>query len=118
MRKNDCAFRAISAVTGISLARLHKTFGPMPRGGLLSSEIQWLIDEVNFENKLTKSKSNSLDSWIHYHRKGKFVVSLGSSFLGNEMHAVAVVDGKVVGHYQSNWPVIEYWEIGAEIKGE
>ena len=118
MRINDCAFRAISAATGISLTRLHKVFGPMPRGGLLSSEIQWLIDELNFENKLTKSKSNSLDSWIRYHRKGTFVVCLGSSFLGNENHAVAVVDGNVVGHYQSHWPVIEHWEIRAKNKEE
>lgn len=108
-RKNDCAIRAVSAACGFSYNIVSKTLGPLPKGGLESHELHWLISQFKSDAKRSVSKLD-LGPWLQRNRNGVYVVSVGSGL--GLAHAVAVSNGIVLGEdCPAGWPVLEYWKI-------
>jgi hypothetical protein len=104
---SDCCVAAVANAAGKSYAAVKRTCGPI-RGGLQYHELVWLLGEFGEWKETRPRKHPTLDDWAARNTKGRFVVILRSGFL-DDFHAVAVVDGAIMGHYSPEWPVTNYF---------
>jgi len=111
--KNDCGIAAIANATGQSYKSIKKRFGKMDRGGMQLHEIDWLLNEFGtWKERRGPRFTTSVTQWAKRRKTGKYVVllnTLGWMNLSPELHAVAVVDGQVMGHFAEKWHVECFW---------
>jgi hypothetical protein len=111
-QQSDCVVAAISNAVQIPYKMVKDKCGTT-KGGLDYGETLWLLCE--FGNwRETKVRSHMvLKDWLKRKRNqvGQFVLLLNSGF--SELHAIAVVDGKVYGHYSETWSIAEYYRLMA-----
>ena len=93
-QKNDCVVAAIANAAGLPYKTVRKVCGTC-RNGLEIHEIEWLLGEFADFKKSRARKSQTLDVFARQRNEGIFVVLVVSDLFTNELHAIAVVNGKI-----------------------
>lgn len=110
--KNDCGIAAVANATGQTYKAVKEKFGKVDRGGMKIHELDWLLEQFAEWKKVRRPrKDQSAEAWAKKHKTGRYILYLNVSFLQYEGHAVAVVDGDVLGHHAEHWPVRMVWKI-------
>jgi hypothetical protein len=107
--KSDCVIAALAIATGRSYREVKSTFGRL-RGGLEYHEIRWILSEFGTWRETRPRKLLGLESWLRRHRSGRYVVILKSGVI-DDYHAIAAVDGRLIGEYADDWPVGLYFHL-------
>ena len=103
-QRSDCVVAAIANALGLSYSTVKEVCGST-RGGLALHEIEWLAGEFGQWRSISPRLGKPLRDWARKHPTGRYVVSLGT-FLA--AHAVAVVDGEILGECNESLDVCHY----------
>lgn len=106
--KNDCCVAAVANAAGVSYAAVKKALGTYRRG-LEGHELGWLLSEFGTWHEVRPRRPPLVSEWLPRHPSGRFVLVLHSGFLLDQGHAIAAVDGVVMGEYAESWPVVRYF---------
>jgi hypothetical protein len=106
--KSDCCIAAVANAIGISYAEVKRVCGSS-RGGLADHELKWLIGEFSDWRETVPRRVLSIDEWLRRHRSGRYVLVLYVYY--GESHAIACVDGQLMGHYSTEWPIVQYFTL-------
>lgn len=109
--KNDCVIAAVANAVGTSYAAVKRICGSC-RGGLENHEIRWLLSEFGAWKETRCRKMITLESFLKRNPAGKYVVSQNQmGWLFGCDHAIAIVDGVVLGEYNPTHPIDIYWKM-------
>jgi len=105
---SDCCIASIANAVGVPYAVVKERFGKLDRGGMQPHELRWILGEFG-EWHFTKIKNPvPISRWVQHHQAGRFVLVLDKIFTA---HAVAVVDGQIIGDSSPEWKVVEYYRL-------
>lgn len=107
--KSDCVIAALANARGVPYTKVKKVFGSL-RGGMDLHEVRWILSEFGTWRGTRPKKLLDLDRWLRRHRTGRYVVILKSGVI-DDYHAIAAVDGTLVGEYAECWPVALYFRL-------
>src|SRR5687768_5819324 len=94
-QKSDCVIATIANLTGHSYRQVKTTCGTT-RGGLERHEIEWLLGEFCEWKRYRLRKKQTANEWAASHPTARALLIVeGGDFLGDIVHAVAAVEGKV-----------------------
>lgn len=108
---SDCAIAAVANAVGTSYAAVRRAYPDSVRGGLEDGDIDYLAGQFGDWRYTNCRKYVELDYWLRRHREGRYVLVISTGFFGVTDHAVAVIDGRVVGEYTPTWNVSSYWRL-------
>ncbi len=66
-------------------------------------DLGWLLSNFGEWKETRHRKDPKVSDWITKHKIGRYVLILWVFF---DSHAIAVVDGKILGHYEDEWPIL------------
>lgn len=114
---SDCAIAAIANAVGVSY-RMVKTLYGRISDGLDSEDIYWLLSRFGECHEIEPRRRPKMSEWLKRHQTGRFVVSFITGIdimnLAYDLHAVAVVDGRIMGVYHEGWLICSYHRIELE----
>lgn len=100
---SDCGIAAVANACGVPYKKVKERFGRIDRGGILYHELVWILSEFGDFKEIRVRRPVTLEHWLTRHKEGTFVLVL-HKFL-DDFHAVAVVNGEVMGHCSPQWTV-------------
>lgn len=106
---SDCVIAAVANAVDVTYKEVRARFGGSVRGGLEYHEARWLLSEYGTWRETKPRNPRPIVEWVKRHPRGRYVLCLQSGFLGIGDHAVACVDGVLMGHYSEDWPVVAYF---------
>ena len=106
--ESDCCVASVANAVGVSYKTVKDRFGRLDRGGMQHHELNWILSEFGEWRYTQPRKLVPIVDWVRRHKEGRYVVILDQLF---SAHAVAVVDGKVIGEYAESWRVNAYWKL-------
>lgn len=104
--QSDCAIAAVANATGSSYKEIKVLYGGSTRGGIHTTEIAWMLSKFGHWRHTRPRKPMVMADWIKRHRSGRYVLCMEIFLTG---HAVAVVDGVVLGGYSEKWEITNYF---------
>jgi hypothetical protein len=117
---NDCVVVAVANATSTTYDEVKSRCSQMGFFGLDFDGTRRLIGDFGKWKETTPRKSPTVAQWIKRHRRGNYVLILRVETLivltpfgisGVHTHpAVAVVDGQVMGTYEEDWPITNYFK--------
>ena len=107
---SDCVIAAVANAAGVSYAAVKRVCGST-RGGLEEHEVDWLLSRFSGWRKTFPRKTVVVADWLRRHRMGRYVLVLDVSCFSQSAHAIACVDGEVMGEYRAEWSISEYYTL-------
>lgn len=113
--KSDCAIVAIANATAKSYREVRQIIAEPIRGGLHSRDIEYVLRELGVEfSRVRIRRKNGGDSpEVFAARKpvGSYVITISCCSFFASYHAIACVNGHLIGDYNREWKVVEAWKI-------
>lgn len=103
---SDCCIAAIASATGVSYAKIKRQYGRLDRGGIPLNAVYGLLLAFAPAREVIPRKPVTLPQWLTRHPKGRYVVLCDGIF---SAHAVAVVNGTVIGEVSPEWTIERYF---------
>lgn len=109
---SDCAIAAIANATGSTYKYVRSLYPGRIQGGIYDHEIRWIMYKYfpNFKYVKSRSPLKELKEWVKKHGRGNYVVILTGRLCDESAHAVAVIDGEIVGDYYNSSEVYYYFK--------
>lgn len=101
--KSDCAIAAIANASGQHYSAVKKVCGPI-RDGLSLADVTWLAGKFGGIDFRRYPKPKTRAQWDRERRPGRYVLLMLSDPCLGDLHAVASVDGEIIGH--GEWPIV------------
>lgn len=105
---SDCAIAAVANAVGTAYAAVRRMWGSSVRGGLDDGDIDWLAGEFGGWHYTSVRKPYHIDRWLKRHSQGRYILVITCPW---DSHAIAAVEGKILGEHNPDWLVRSYWQL-------
>lgn len=106
--KTDCGIRAVANALGLPYMIVKRRFGRL-RNGMEFGELEWLLSEFATWKLWRQRLRITPAEWVARHDSGRHILVLEELA---DHHALAVVNGQLIGRYDTNSIVLWSYTIG------
>ncbi|MFL5330024.1 MAG: hypothetical protein ACJ8C4_14055 [Gemmataceae bacterium] len=111
--KVDCVVTAVANAIGVAYQAVSASAGKFPPEGLGYKNLIELMKHFGQWKQTNPARSPTIEEWLRRHKAGQYILVMASGFVPG-CHALAAVDGDILGQHDPSWPIASYFTLLSE----